>query len=187
MKLCIFFSKSHIHLIFHQKWRIERGWDMKLVWSVIYTNTSTNVDTNTDFVKISHPSYFPSKIAHWEGLDHEIFLDLLLKLLDFFLKFWNLSWSFIFFHIHLIFHQKSRIERGWTNHDSGEKWNFVFLFFLLQNLTSILFSIKNRALRGVGAWDWSGKWVGEGSRSMALDFNLKMFPTNTETNIETNI
>ena len=149
MKLCIFFSKSHIHLIFHQKWRIERGWDMKLVWSVIYTNTSTNVDTNTDFVKISHPSYFPSKIAHWEGLDHEIFLDLLLKLSDFFLKFWNLSWSFIFFshssyfpskiahwegldksrfrrkvklclsffsssksHIHLIFHQKSGIERG---------------------------------------------------------------------------
>ena len=37
----------------------------------------------------------------------------------------------------------------------------------------ILYSIKNRALRGVGAWNWSGKWDREGSRFVTLDFNLK--------------
>ena len=60
-----------------------------------------------------------------------------------------------------------------------ERKVILFSLFSLRNLTSILFSIKNRTLRGVGAWNWSGKW--EGSRSMALDFNLKMLPTNKDT------
>ena len=166
-------------------------------------------------LKIPHPSYFPSKMAHWEGLGHEIglvcylykykykcwhkyrfcqnltsilfsitnralrgvgswdFLDLLLRLSDFFLKFWNLSWSFIFFfHIHLIFHQKSRIERGWTNHDSGEKWNFVFLFFFFKISHPSYFpskighwegseheiGLESELEKGLGPWLWTLIW-----------------------------
>ena len=56
--------------------------------------------------------------------------------------------------------------------------DFDFLIFPIKsNLMSfqkyhisILFSIKNPALRGVGAWNWSGKWGGEGSQSSVLDF-----------------